>query len=110
MSKRFDATPKFLLELGPADWLALIGRPTTAPVSIIESDLSTVTSQADKIFRIDEPQPWLAHFEPFSSRDADAPRRMCRYSILIEVKFNLPVWTVVILLRPEADDRENATQ
>lgn len=106
MSKRFDATPKFLLELGPRDWLALIGRPTSAPVTIEDADLSTVTSQADKILRVGEPSPWLVHFEPFSGRDPDAPRRMCRYSILAEVKFNLPVWTVVILLRPEADSPE----
>lgn len=106
MTRRFDATPKFLLELGPRDWLALIGRTTTAPVTIVESDLSTVSSQADKIVRVEESRPWLAHFEPFSSRDPQAPRRMCRYSIQIEEKLELPVWTAVILLRREADGPE----
>jgi hypothetical protein len=55
LAKPFDATNKRLLELDPAGWLARVGLPVTGPVRAIDSDLSTVTAEADTILQVDEP-------------------------------------------------------
>ena len=55
MSKPFDATTKRLLELDPAGWLTCVGLPVTGPVRAVDSDLSTVTAEADTILQVGEP-------------------------------------------------------
>jgi hypothetical protein len=44
MAKPFDATFKDLVFNHPYDWLSLWGFDISAPVTILESDLSTVTA------------------------------------------------------------------
>ena len=105
-SKPFDATSKTLLEADPAAWLALIGCATTAPVRLIDADLATVTTEADKVCRVDGPDPWLAHFEFQASHDLTLPRRLLRYNVLLDARHDLPVHSAVILLRPKADGPE----
>ena len=63
MSHPYDATTKFLLELHPQDWLDCAGLHTTAKVRTVDADLSTVTTDADMIFLVEEPKPWMSHFE-----------------------------------------------
>jgi predicted transposase YdaD len=106
MPMEFDAVSKYLLDTGPGEWLALSGRKTSAPLTHVVSDLSTVTANADKFFRVEEHPPWLVNFEPFSSRDKTAPQRVCLYSILGLAKLELPVLTVVNLLSKRADGPE----
>ena len=62
MSKPYDAAAKELLETDPAAWAALLGaaRPPEL-VSIIDSDLSTITAAADKVIRVADDVPWLLH-------------------------------------------------
>ena len=103
MAMEFDAVSKYLLEAGPREWLELAGWTTQAKLSPVDSDLSTVTSNADKFFRVEEDPPWLVNFEPFSSRDATGPPRVFLYHALGMVKLGLPVLSVVILLSPRAD-------
>ena len=69
MPKPFDATLKDLVEAYPRDWLAQLDLSTPVPVAVIDADLSTVTAQADKVLRVDEPSPWLLHLELQASRD-----------------------------------------
>jgi hypothetical protein len=99
----FDAVSKYILDTGPRAWLALTGRATSAQLTAVDSDLSTVTANADKFFCVEENPPWLVNFEPFSSRDANAPKRICLYSILGLTKLDLPIFTVVILLSRRAE-------
>jgi hypothetical protein len=63
VAKPFDATLKHLLERYAADWLPLIGKEPTGPVEAIDADLSTITTGADKVFRVGSPAPWLLHLE-----------------------------------------------
>lgn len=63
MSKDFDATTRYLLEVDPRAWLEYVGIETTAPIEIINSDLSTITTEADKVIRIAAAEPWLVHLE-----------------------------------------------
>lgn len=106
MSMEFDAVSKYLLDVGPGEWLALSGRTTSAKLTPVVSDLSTVTANADKFYLVEEHSPWLVNFEPFSSRDPNGPARVCLYSNLGLVKLGLPVYTVVVLLSRRANARE----
>ena len=106
MSKLFDALTRSLLEKYPADWLNQLGLIHGEPVRVINSDLSSVTAEADKVIRVEGLQPWLVHIELQAGYDRTLPRRLLRYNALLNVKHDLPVHTVAILLHPGADGPE----
>jgi predicted transposase YdaD len=103
MAKRFDAVTRSLLEKHPADWLDAFGLAHAVPVRVVNSDLSTVTAEADKVLRVEGADPWLAHVELQTSHDGKLPLRLLRYNVLLSHRHELPVHTVVVLLRPSAD-------
>ena len=80
-----------------------VGHRPDGPVSVIDSDLATVIADADKVLRIDGPEPYHFHIEMQASHDKTLPRRTWRYSALLDCKHDLRVRSVIILLRPEAD-------
>jgi predicted transposase YdaD len=102
----FDVTTRLLLDVDPASWLAWAGLPVDGPVHSIDSELSTVLAEVDKVLQVDAPSPWLAHLELQSSRDRELPRRLLQYHALLLRRHRKPVASTVILLRPEADGRE----
>src|SRR5208337_2574444 len=106
MSKLFDALTRSLLEKYPADWLNQLGLIHGEPVRVINSDLSSVTAEADKVIRVEGPQPWLVHIELQAGYDRTLPRRLLRYNALLNVKHDLAVHTVAILLHHGADGPE----
>jgi predicted transposase YdaD len=97
----FDATLKTLLEAGPADCPRLLGRPAT-DVQVIDADASTVTGAADKVLRVNGPDPYILHLEFQSSPDAAKPQKLNLYNAVLEDRTGLPVRTAFILLRPIA--------
>ena len=102
-AKPYDATTKYLLESDPAGWLEYVGLGRPPSATIIDADLATVTSEADKVIRAEGPAPWLGHLELQSSRDLSLPDRLLQYNVLLRARHRLPVQSAVILLRPEAD-------
>jgi predicted transposase YdaD len=102
VAKAFDATMKHLVEAHPADWLVFAGMPTAATMEVIDADVSSVGMAADKVVRVMAPDPYIAHLEFQSGADADIDRRMLFYNVLLRWRHNLPVRSVVILLRPQA--------
>ena len=68
MSKPYDATTKFLLESHPLDWLRFAGLPS-GKVTVVDADVSTISLAADKVFRVEAPDPYIAHFELQASAD-----------------------------------------
>ena len=102
MSKPFDATPKGLVEIRPTDWPAFLGVAARA-VEVVDADVSTVTAAADKVLlvRADEGDR-IQHLDFQSGPDASIPRRTHGYSALLEERHELPVESVVVLLRQEA--------
>lgn len=102
-AKPFDATTKTLVETHPEDWLALAGLPPQ-PVLIIDADLATVTTEADRVLRVGDPPVCLLHFE-FESGESVARigDRSLRYNVLLDGEHNLPVLSVVVLLRRESN-------
>jgi predicted transposase YdaD len=101
--KPYDATTKFLVEGFPADWLVFAGFGPVGRVEVIDANLSTITSEADKVIRVEGPEPWLAHVELQTSHEVDLPRRLLRYNSLLDDRHDLPTRSLVVLLRPEAD-------
>jgi hypothetical protein len=83
LPKPFDATTKKLLELDPAGWLTCVGLPITGPVRAVDSDLSTVTAEADTIIQVGEPPDYLAHIEVQSRHDLTLPQRLLHYNVLL---------------------------
>jgi len=75
-------------------------------VDLIPADLSTVTAAADKVLRVQAPTPWLAHVELQASRDRELPDRHLEYNVLLKRRHRMPVRSVIVLLRPEADGPE----
>ena len=103
MAKPFDATTKQLLEERPGDWLAYLGLPGTR-AEAIDTDLATLTAEADRVLRVtDSDAPYLVHVEFQASHDPAMAERLLRYHVLLRYKHQVPVRSVVLLLRPRAD-------
>jgi predicted transposase YdaD len=102
----FDVTTRRLIEADPEGWLAWIGLPADGPVRAIESDVSTVLAQVDKVLRVDGPRPWIAHVEVQSGHDSHLPLRLLEYHVLLLRRHDVRVATSVVLLRPDAHDPE----
>ena len=104
MSKPFDATLKNLVQNHPEDWLAQAGLPFEGQIDVIDADLSTVTTAADKIIRVHAPNPCLLHVELQADEDEFLDNRVLKYNVLQFVQHKLPVHSLVVLLRSAADD------
>ena len=94
LAKPFDATTRRLLEIDPAGWLACVGLPMTGPVRAVDSDVSTVTAEADTILQVGEPADYLAHIELQSGHDLTLPRRLLHYNVLLNYRHDRPVRSV----------------
>lgn len=104
MSKPYDATSKDLIETDPAGWVAFLGGAVPpAAVGVIDADLSTVSTDADKVIRVDEPFRWLLHLDVQSGPDAALERRLLRYNALLHARHGVPVASAVVLLRRSAN-------
>ncbi len=106
MAKPFDATAKKLLEIDPAAWLACAGLHPDGPVRVVDSDVSTVTAEADTVLQVGDPPAYLAHLELQSGRDRSLSGRLLRYNVLLNYRHGLPVRSIAVLLRPQADGPE----
>lgn len=104
MAKEYDATTKQLIESYPADWLAFAGLPVPAGVGpkVVDAELSSITAAADKLIRVGGAEPYLAHLELQSGADPSLDTRVLLYNVLARWRHRLPVRSVVVLLRPEA--------
>ena len=102
MSKPFDVTTKELVEADPQSWIRYVGLPD-APTELIDSDLATVSTEADRVLRVKAAFPYLAHLEFQSTYKLDLGHRALRYNVLLFYRHGLPVQSVIILLRREAD-------
>jgi predicted transposase YdaD len=105
VSKPFDASPKALLQYGPADWPAFIGVQARS-VDIVDADISTVTAATDKVLLLHAADGnRIQHFDFQSGPDATLPRRTHHYNALLEDRHDLPVESIVMLLARKANLR-----
>lgn len=101
MTKPYDATTKDLIESDPAGWVEFFGRTVPrAAVELVDADLSTVTTDADKVIRVAEAEPWILHLEIQTDTDPQMARRLLRYNAMLQLRHEVPVVTAVVLLNP----------
>jgi hypothetical protein len=106
MAKQFDASLNHLIDLRPAEWAgffaARAGIPA-GPVEVLDTDLSS-TLQADKLLRVNGPTPAALHLEFEVSGHLGIPERLLRYNVAARAVLGpMPVHSVIVLLRPEAN-------
>jgi predicted transposase YdaD len=101
--KPFDTATKELMEKHPRPWLAFLLGRDVGQVRVVNADLSTITSESDKLFRVEAPKRWMVHVEMVSGRESKLPLRVQRYNILARCRHDLPVQSIVVLLRRQAD-------
>jgi hypothetical protein len=100
---RLDVSAKELVWDGPAAWVERFGVGPPGPVSVIDSDITTLTASADKVLKVDGPIPYLLNLEPHAYHDKDLARKLWYRQVALDYRHDLPVLTVLILLRKEAD-------
>lgn len=104
MSKPYDATAKALLEADPAGWAGWLGvRRPAGIVSVIDSDLSTVSRAADKVIRVADPDPWILHVEFLSANQVTIGRQMLNYNALLQARHECPVASVLVVLTKDGN-------
>src|SRR5437762_9653387 len=99
MSQPFGATLKDLIRDHTLDWLTQLGVPVTAPPEVLSADLSTVTAAADTLIRVGD---LVVHIDVESGPDDTLARRMLLYNVLAHDHTGLPVRTVAVLRRSNA--------
>src|SRR5205085_7989646 len=65
-------------------------------------DLSTVTTAADLVFGIAEPLAEVVHIDCQAGPSAELSRSVLLYNAILHKQFRVPVHSIVILLRREA--------
>ena len=103
MSKPYDATIKDLAAVGPADFVSWFDGPTTQAVTLLNVDLSTVTTAADVVFGIGDPLAEILHLDAQAGPSATKHRDVLAYNSLLYRKYGLPVHSCVLLLRSQAE-------
>ncbi len=103
MAKTYDAILKHLVEDYPTAWLAGVGWLAAGPVRVIDADVSTVTAGADKVFRVEEAVPWIAHVELQAGPETELADRAHLYNVLLRRRHRIAVRSAIVLLRREAD-------
>jgi hypothetical protein len=103
MAMTFDATLKDMGRDSPQGFLAAFDQPPTGPVKLLNVDLSTVTTAADLILGLGDPLTEIIHIEFQASAAARKHRALMVYHALLFDHYSVPVHTVIILLRPEAE-------
>jgi predicted transposase YdaD len=100
---RFDVSTKELIWDGPAACLERFGVGPLGPVEVIDSDITALTAAADKVIRVAGPEPYLVDLEPQSSHDTDLIVNLWFRQAALYRRHRLPVLTVLVLLRREAN-------
>ncbi len=102
MAMPYDVTTKELVEFNPPDWLDFLGLPS-APVTVVDADLATLSFEADKVLRVDDPNgAYILHLDFQSSYDGNFDLRVLRYNVLLSERHRLPVISIGVLLRSDA--------
>jgi hypothetical protein len=103
MAMTFDATIKDLAREHPLGFLSEFDRPPALPVRLLNVDLSTVTRAADFVVALGDPPVEVVDLEFQSSAAAWKHADILVYNSLLFATFHVPVHSVMILLRPEAE-------
>jgi hypothetical protein len=104
---RFDISAKELVWDGPAAWLDRFGIGPHGPVEVIDSDVTALTADADKVIKVGGPEPYLVNIELQSSHDKDLVETTWFRQAALYHRHRLPVLTVLVLLRIATNSPSN---
>jgi hypothetical protein len=105
MAKPFDATLNTLIRRHLDDWVQFLGQVVGSPIGpakFLERDLS-FTLQADRLIQIDANPAYILHLELEASAALGMPDRLLTYNFTTFNAYELPVQSVVLLLRPRGN-------
>jgi predicted transposase YdaD len=101
--KPFDATLKDLIEADPTSWARRFLPGGVRSATLVDADISSLTAAADKVIRAEtDDGPVILNIEAEGRHAADAPGRLLLYGVVLRHRHELPVHSVVLLLRREA--------
>lgn len=103
MSLRFDATLKELITPQPAEFAVAFGVATAKPVSALNVDLSTLSAATDVALGIGEPLEEVVDLNFQSGPDPGLPSRVHIYNAVLNARYEVPVRSLLVLLRRKAD-------
>jgi predicted transposase YdaD len=101
---RFDVSTKELVWDDPVAWLQRLGIDPHGPVEVIDSDITTLSAAADKVIRVGGlVEPFLVNIELQAGHDSQLMRTLWYRQVALDYRHDLPVLTVLVLLRKEAN-------
>jgi predicted transposase YdaD len=104
MPMPFDATLKDIARTHPQDFEAQFDLTGPLPVALLNVDLYTITAATDVALGHGEPLKSITDFHFQAGRDDDLPARVLLYNAVFFYRYRVPVHSVVVLLRPSAND------
>ncbi len=100
---RFDVSAKELVWDDPKGWLDGLGIGPPGPVEVIDSDITTLSAVADKVLKVGGAEPYLVNIELQSNHQTTLARTLWYRQVALDYRHDLPVLTILVLLRPEAN-------
>jgi hypothetical protein len=104
--KRVDTRARELLADNPPAWIAYMRLPAGGLMQVMDSNVASTAAEVDQVYRVSKPRPHLIHIEVQARWDNTLARRMWRYNALLDLKYDLRVRSVALLLRPTADSKQ----
>ncbi|MCI0461802.1 MAG: hypothetical protein L0Z62_33035 [Gemmataceae bacterium] len=101
----FDATIKEPAQASPRDFVSTFDAPASDPVTVLNVDLSALTTSADLVFGIGEPLREVLHVEGQTDPDEDKHCDVLVCNALLHKRYRVPVHSIVLLLRSQAQHR-----
>jgi hypothetical protein len=102
MPHPFDATLKDLFAQAPADPREPFRLPEFEPARTLNVDLSTISAATDLAIGFGEPLQEIADLNFQSGPDPKVVPRLLLYNAALHMKFNVPVRSILVLLRAKA--------
>src|SRR5271155_4122894 len=104
MSLQFDATLKGTVLEDVAGYAVRFGLPAGKPASLLDVDLSTLSAATDSAIGVGDPLEEIADLNFQSGPDARLPKRVLLYNSALHYRYGVPVRSIIILMRPKADN------
>jgi hypothetical protein len=104
MSLPFDATLKDFVQAYTRDYEHQLHITGPGPSVVLNVDLSTISAATDVIVGHGDPLVEIKDLNFQASRDDRLSARVLVYNGLLYHRYGVPVHSLIILLRPEAND------
>ncbi len=102
MAMTFDSILKDLVKRYPPNFPATFSPSQSEPISLPNVDLSTMTAASDFVIRLRDPITEILHVEFQAGGSANSHLDILAFNALLHRNYEVPVHTIVILLRLQA--------